>query len=429
MTDIRALHEHVEACARAGDVGRALPRLDEAVTAAPDRADLRFLRASVLLALQRHDAALADLDRLLALDSAADPARFQRALTLAGQERLGEALEDFLELVRRRPEKPESWANAGMVLLRMERHGEAIPYLRRALELAPGHLQVRRSLANALSGQGALDQAMPLFESVLRAAPRDPAALTDYAMALLGAGRAGEARAPLLAALQADPADQTALAGIYLCANELGLREQVDRLVDYPTLLWNVPRPEDLALDREALREAVLAHPGLVWQPAGRSTFGGRQSPMLDLSPGSPFFRFGEVVRGMVERRLEALRADPAMRDHPWVRTLPARWRLQAWCTVLDCGGRQAPHIHPAGRLSGVYYLDTGDAPAPGVGTLTFGQAPASVPVKAAPRTCAVGPKADWFCFFPSYFFHHTEPFQGTARPRISLAFDVMPAG
>src|SRR5690606_1300807 len=91
----------------------------------------------------------------------------------------------------------------------------------------------------------------------------------------------------------------------------------------------------------EALREAVLAHPGLVWQPAGRSTWQGRQSPMLDLSPGSPFADFGAMVRHVVDERLAAVRADPALRGHPWTRTLPPRWRLQAWCTVLESGGRQ----------------------------------------------------------------------------------------
>ena len=182
-------------------------------------------------------------------------------------------------------------------------------------------------------------------------------------------------------------------------------------------------------LDRDALREAVLAHPGLVWQPAGRSTYQGRQSPMLDLSPGSPFEAFGRVVHHVVDERLAALRSDPDLCAHPWVRTLPARWRLQAWCTVLDSGGRQTPHIHPAGRMSGVYYLDTGNTPESGSGTLTFGHPPREVTPSVPPRLHALAPREDWICCFPSYFFHHTEPFQGSSGPRISLAFDVMPTG
>jgi len=425
--DISALQAHIEAATRAGNPAGALPRMDAAVVASPQRADLHFLRATVLLSAGRYGAALEDLDRALEIDPTADAARFQRALTLAGLERPGEALDDFLLLTRRHPETVESWANAGMLLLRMDRFDEAIPLLREAVRLGPGHLPLRRSLANALSGAGATDEAMHLYDSVVRATPHHPAALTDYAMALLGAGRPHAAHAHLLSALKVAPSDQTALAGLYLSANELGLHDIVNLLIDYPRLLSMATRPPATELDRDALRSAVLSHPGLVWQPAGRSTWRGRQSPMLDLSPGSPFAEFGRVVHQAVSDRLAALRSDPALRSHPWVRTLPARWRLQAWCTVLDSGGRQTPHIHPAGRLSGVYYLDIGDVPDAGAGTLTFGHAPADVAADAQPRLRPVSPKEDWICCFPSYFFHHTEPFQGTAGPRISLAFDVVP--
>src|SRR5690606_29232084 len=158
----------------------------------------------------------------------------------------------------------------------------------------------------------------------------------------------------------------------------------------------------------------------------GRSTWQGRQSPMLDLSPGSPFADFGAMVRHVVDERLAAVRADPALRGHPWTRTLPTRWRLQAWCTILESGGRQTPHIHPAGRLSGVYYLDAGN-PVDSAGALVFGQPPDDVPAAASPRLHSVVPRAGYACCFPSYFFHHTEPFRGNQGTRISLAFDVLP--
>ena len=427
--DTSALRNHIEAAARAGNTTGALARLEAAVAASPANAAIRMLRASVLMSLGRHGTALEDLDRVLEIDPSTDAVRFQRALTLAGQERLGEALEDFMALSRRRPETVEPWANAGVILLRMERFDEAVPLLREAVRLGPGHTALRRSLANALSGAGAVDEAMPLYESVVRAMPHDPAALTDHAMALLGTGKPQDAHARLLAALRIDPSDQTALAGLYLSANELGLHDLVDLLVDYSRLLSVIARPASTLLDRDALREAVLAHPGLVWQPAGRSTYQGRQSPMLDLSPGSPFEAFGRVVHHVVDERLAALRSDPDLCAHPWVRTLPARWRLQAWCTVLDSGGRQTPHIHPAGRMSGVYYLDTGNTPESGSCTLTFGHPPREVTPSVPPRLHALAPREDWICCFPSYFFHHTEPFQGSSGPRISLAFDVMPTG
>jgi tetratricopeptide (TPR) repeat protein len=426
-TSLSALQGRVDTAARAGNLGETLPELDSAIAAYPARADVRMLRAMVLLSLKRHTDALGDLDRILELDPVADAARFQRALTLFGQERLDQALDDFLQLTCRRPETVEPWANAGVILLRMDRFLEAVPLLRQATQLAPGHAGLRRSLANALVGAGVVDEAIGLYESVLRATPSDPATLTDYAMALLGIGRPQAAHGHLQAALKLDPCDQTALAGLYLSANELGMHAIVDELVDYRRLLWYGTPWQAAALDRPALRDAVLAHPGLVWQPSGRATHQGHQSPMLDLTPGSPFARFGDLVRQLVGERLDALRSDPTLKTRPWVGTLPDRWRLQAWCTVLSGGGRQTPHIHPSGRLSGVYYLDTGTDVEVDAGALVFGQPPRGIATTVPARVHSVVPKDDHACCFPSYFFHHTEPFSGTRGPRISLAFDVLP--
>lgn len=423
---LAVLQGHVDAAAKAGDLAQALPALDSAMEAEPARTDVRLLRAMVLQSLQRHRAALDELDALLEMAPDTDSARFQRALALFGQERLEAALEDFLSLTRRRPDTVEPWANAGVILLRMDRFADAVPLLRQATQLSPGHLGLWRSLANALVRAGGVDEALGLYESVVAATPRDTAALTDYAMALLGLGRARDAHGHLLSALRIDPSDQTALAGLYLSANELGLGDVVDVLADYERLVWYGMPQLEAELDRTLLRDAVLGHPGLVWQPSGRSTHQGRQSPMLDLSPGSPFAPFGALVQQLVTERLAALAAAAGLRDHPWVAGLPRRWRLQAWCTILESGGRQTPHIHPAGRLSGVYYLDAGN-PVDSAGALVFGQPPDDVPAAASPRLHSVVPRAGYACCFPSYFFHHTEPFRGTQGPRISLAFDVIP--
>lgn len=425
--DLSLLQTRIEAARQSGDVGLALPLLDEAVGTAPDHAGLRILRAVTRTSAGRFGGALEDFNHVLAQDQDMDVARFHRALLLFGQDRLGEALEDFIQLSRRRPETVEPWANGGMILTRMRRFAEAVPMLRVAVRLSPAHRALQRALANALRGAGEVDEAMQLYDAVARAMPNDPAALTDHGMALLGRGDAKGAHARFLRTLEIAPADQAALAGLYLSANELGQHELVNLLMDTEQLLAIRKRPESIPLDRDALRTAVLSHPGLVWQPAGRSTFNGEQSPMLDLSPGSAFAEFGQFIQQMVGQRLAELRDDAALRDHPWVRRLPQRWRLQAWCTVLTTGGRQTPHIHPAGRLSGVYYLDVGVSEPAHSGILNFGQAPEDAGVKQAGKCHQVPPQEDYLCSFPSYFFHHTEPFQGTGAPRISLAFDVLP--
>ena len=97
------------------------------------------------------------------------------------------------------------------------------------------------------------------------------------------------------------------------------------------------------------------------------------------------------------------------------------------WATVLDEGGHQTPHIHPSGWLSGVYYVaippgDGGDEH----GWIEFGRPPPEYAFREPPKTKALRPRAGLLVLFPSYFYHRTLPFSGTAT-RISIAFDVVP--
>lgn len=406
------------------DAAAALALLDAALAAHPLHPGLLALRGATRARVRQFDGAIADFSTALQHTPGNPALLFNRALAFNACERAEEALADFSEVLRSDPGSVEAAANAGVILQRLQRHDEAIPLLQRARAGAPRDPRILRSLGGALRASGRPDEGLALLAEAERLAPADPAALTDHAVALLGAGRADEARERFARALALDPRDQTALAGLYMAANELGDAATVERLMDYPRLLAGATAGAEL--DAAALRDAILAHPALHWEPAGRSTRRGEQTAMLDLEPGSPFAGFGAFVEAFVASRIAAVRADPLLGAHPWGSRAPQRWRLQSWATVLHEGGHQDPHIHPAGWLSGVFYVDAGDAP-PGDsdGALVFGHPPPAT-MSAPPREQVNPARSGELMSFPSYFFHHTRPYRGT-RPRISLAFDVMP--
>ncbi|OBU64523.1 hypothetical protein A9J40_15340 [Stenotrophomonas maltophilia] len=194
--------------------------------------------------------------------------------------------------------------------------------------------------------------------------------------------------------------------------------------MDYPLLLRQIRTD----LDTTALIDAVLQLPSLRWEPAGKTTLGGLQSAMLDLAPSSPFHEFGQQVSNALHDHL--LQLHGSLLDAPlnaWRLSLPSRWTLQAWATVLHGdGGHQDPHLHPAGRISGVLYLDAGNS-ARGDGDLVFGHAPKDIDTAGEPHTHRHVARSGDMLLFPSWFLHHTTPYHGT-RPRISLAFDLLPA-
>ncbi|MDO5610876.1 MAG: tetratricopeptide repeat protein [Pseudomonadota bacterium] len=410
---------------RRGDHRLAIRLLDAALSSSHDDPELHYLRGMAHLRSRAPQQAIADLSRALRLSPDNPAVLFNRALAYHAQDATDEALADFKRVSQLQPGVSDAHANAGILLLRMERHAEAVESLRTALQLAPGNLAIRRSLGNALQGAGQSELALQALAHCEQHAGHDPATLTDHGMVLLANHRPEEARLRFQRALSLSALDQTALAGLYLSANALADTAALDRLMDHRRLLGS-SQDAGQRLDMAALREATLTHPSLRWEPAGRSTRNGQQSVMLDLVGDGEFAAYRQMIEQHVVERIATIRNDPDLNRHPWASHAPARWHLQSWATVLHHDGHQSPHIHPAGWMSGVFYLDQGDAEDVGDGQLIFGHPPASQPCPS-PREHVHTPVSGQLLSFPSYYFHHTRPYRGD-RPRISLAFDVIPA-
>jgi hypothetical protein len=94
---------------------------------------------------------------------------------------------------------------------------------------------------------------------------------------------------------------------------------------------------------------------------------------------------------------------------------------------VLRQQGHQAPHLHPSGWLSGVYYVAL---PQVGQGSedgwIEFGIPPCELADETGLPRRRLQPRVGELTTFPSYLYHRTVPHAGSA-PRISLAFDVVP--
>lgn len=409
-----------------GHKDRARVLLDAALASDPDHPEHLYLRGMLHAGEGTNRAALADFDAALRLMPDLPPVLFNRGLVLFRMERTGEALDDFLAVVRSQPGNADAWTNIGILHSREGRAEDAIESLRKSELLSPGSPFVLRALANALRDAGQHHESIRLHRKVMAATPADPAALTDYALSLLSAGDLAEAHSHYQRALALDPGDQTALAGLYMTGNELGEQALVSSLMDYDALLGHGALQTHDGIDLDALRDAILAHEHLVWEPAGRSTHAGKQSPMLEQSQGSRFDRFHRMIERQVEARIRAIADDPRLRGHPWVAAMPRRWHLQSWITILEQGGQQTPHIHPAGWLSGVFYVDAGKPSVVDAGNLVFGRTQEDLPLARAAREHEHHPSRGQLVMFPSYFFHNTVPYAGDG-PRISLAFDVVP--
>ncbi|HMB77852.1 MAG TPA: putative 2OG-Fe(II) oxygenase, partial [Kiloniellaceae bacterium] len=178
---------------------------------------------------------------------------------------------------------------------------------------------------------------------------------------------------------------------------------------------------------RAATVEHILQHPSLKADPAGLSTRDGRHTGELLVEPKGPIAAFERLV---VEAVVAYARSHPVDPASSFLAAQPSRWSLNIWAVVLGSAGYQAPHLHPAGWLSGVFYL----AVPPEItaadnrqrGWIEFGRPPQLPDWAALPTLKTVAPEEGLMLLFPSYLHHRTIP-SGQEALRISLAFDVLP--
>ena len=362
-----------------------------------------------------------------------------RAQVMTGQARLAlahNAAADALALTEQALQiAPQSSYGAiirGAALLAADRAQDAIQPLTSAAEagragayfllgLAWQRLERPTEAADAYRKGYAFDPedfgpATNLFSALLEG--REYAATVEHADALLG-GRPGHC---------------TSLAYKYIALGELGHGRDLAALAD-PALLERdslpvPPRYKDRAAFHRALAQEIAAEPTLAYQR--NTTRFGYQTDDIGFALTPAIASLNAVLTDVVERRAAASRlAASGSAAHPFHHAAPRNFRLYSWGVVLREKGYQAPHFHPHGWLSGVYYIevpdDIAEADPDRAGWIEFGRGDerwnrktTAMPVRQ------LRPEEGLLVTFPSFFWHNTRPLL-TNKTRVSFAFDVIP--
>ncbi|MGF1503315.1 MAG: putative 2OG-Fe(II) oxygenase [Paracoccaceae bacterium] len=422
--DPAALHRAGMKAVRRGRVAEGRAMLETAVAARPNARALLADLAQVQLVSGDEAAATETYRRALAVDPGFAAGWLNLGILQMRADRIDEAGDCFECAIGIEPTMADALAGLGVVRQRQHRLPEAAEALARAVEAAPGDAEIRSNLGGVLHEMGEIERAAEAFEAALRIAP-DRAALHTHLGVLRHEAAGPEAGlAHYEAALRLTPGDARTLAAKHAALFALGRREDAARIFDFPALIQTVEIPAppgypDLAAFNAALAAHAETHPTLTMAPLGRTTRGGGQTGYLFGAESGPTV----VLERLIRDAIDAYFADPVRAGHPHGPRKPERSRIDAWATVLDSGGYQDPHIHPSGVLSGVYYpkvSDTGEA-----GAIEFGR-PAAPFTLDAPEVMTVRPHPGLLVLFPSFVWHRTIPFEGTAK-RISIAFDLIP--
>jgi len=405
-----------------------------------------------------------DPDHLVALNNL--------GLILAEQKRFGESEALLERATRLAPGRADAWVNLAVVLADQKRFDDAATACRKALAVSPDNRQAQATLAQALAEGGRHEEAIALLERVVRKRPgwgaghaylgslyakrarhedavasfrraiecdpKDGVSLTAAAECLLLLGRAADALPLLERALALDVYDVRALALKTLALADTGRTDEERALSDPERLIHRMTLgdlgygTDEIAALNHGLARFAADEAGMLEDPAQYATYRGWHSTTnLALSGHPAIEALKRVIRRAFEARLARLHEED--RAHPMVRSAPRDYALDLWCVRLSGGGgKMHPHIHLAGWLSGVYYVEVpkvvDDPAAARAGWIEFGPPRADIRLTRAPLARAVKPQPGLLLTFPSYFWHDTVPLpESNTEQRLIYSWDYQP--
>lgn len=424
----RALNNLAALAQDAGDHPRAAALCRQAIGIDPGFADAQNNLGVTLQRLGDDDGARAAYQAALAIEPLSGPALGNLTELLFGQDRGGEAVNHHRAAALAQPDDPQAWLALADVLERGDDLTGAAEALEQAARLDDAGWRGHHRLGELHQRTGAFAAAIGHHRRACDLAPDQPEAWRQLALAAVQAGEGAAALAALKRLLALDPFDPQGWAAEALALRLADRSDEADELTDREDLVAVLPLPEPpgyasptafhdrLAADLEAVRLRA-------WSPRGQSVINGFQTQNDLFAERAPSI---QALRQMLDQAVAAFleAPDPAIRR--FIPSSLAKRRYRSWSISLKAGGRHASHIHPEGRLSGVYYVQTPHAEDSGdQGGLEFGRPGLKVPLAVPPPTRVVQPRPGNLVLFPSYLWHGTLPFEA-AGERITVAFDLL---
>ena len=370
-----------------GAFGEALSRRPDLYPAYSELAQLRWMRTGDA------NAALAHIDAALRAAPNDTPLRVIKAKTLEYAGLLDQAFSLLADLSAKQPNDPVIAAQASQLAATLGNDAAAVSFGERAAALAPNDPPVLVTLTSAYLAAGQTERAAALAEHTCRQFPNDQHAIAVQATAwrILGDAR-------------------------------------YRALYDYDAFVraFTIDTPKawpDLASYLADLTPVLKDTHAYSTHPFHQSIRHGTQAPDILQRDHPALAALREALDGPIKRYIAALAqgADPLRARNQGGYAYQGMWSIR-----MSAGGFHINHVHQRGWLSSACYIEVPKALPGKQGWLKFGEPGVRTSPALAPEHF-VEPAPGKLVLFPSYMWHGTVPFTGTAA-RMTIAFDLTPA-
>ncbi len=343
-------------------------------------------------------------------------------------------LSSYEKAIRKRPdcvELPVAYAEA---LERAGKAEKAFEVLKDAEHRFYDNPRVHHSFANLYKLIGTLDEACKSFEACLSQPDlTDEQFHIDYAETLIMKGDVEHALLQLEHAEAIEPYEQRMLGYKAVCWRILG-DEREHWLCNYERFVraFEIEVPKgfsSIAELNEAYAEVLNELHRLKRHPLDQTLRGGTQTfAGLYKNKHDVIRKVSEAVRNAARTYISEL---PDDNTHPTIRRLKSDVNFSgSWSCRLTSKGFHTTHVHPAGWISGPYYVHLPDEVKNSTeenkqGWVTFGKSSLNMDEHDTPRKL-VKPQEGLQVFFPSFIWHGTIPFESDDY-RMTSPCDLIP--
>ena len=360
-----------------------------------------------------HDATVHKVDYAAAHEKLGD--------ALREQARFDEALDSYQTALNHDPLRIGAHVNQAVTLHELGHYDTAAKLCLRALEIDPQSKSAQHNLAHCYWKLERFKEALLLFKGL------DTPIAEARALECLFAMQSEDT----FYRVQEQPAPSWG-ANLRIAAINAFAADQWNRLNPHPFC----KRPLDFIRTYDLLEGktdriqfieeliAILNRQTAVWEPFGKSTVAGFQTPaVLFERPEGPLAE----LHSLLETHITRYRTEQFDETCNYIDRFPTRYTLNGWYGKLVKGGHRLPHIHPSGWLSGVFYIQCPQGSNIDEGAIEFSLHGYGYPVlnDAYPRH-QHRPRSGDLVLFPSSLFHSTVPIE-TEKERLVVAFDLVP--
>jgi tetratricopeptide (TPR) repeat protein len=332
-----------------------------------------------------------------------------------------ESIESYRRVIQLKPDLSEGHNDLGYALKSTGDLTHAAESFHLALKINPDYVEARENLGATFVSQGQHETALQHYDIA-----DSPKSRSDALICLYALERYSEFNERVRTNLELDKKN------IWVAAACAFISDQIEqenphtfcpeplKFLSFGNIDQHVDEPE---LFLEGLTHDLTLQP-TVWEPTLHTTNDGFHTQGDIFKKGvESVGKLEAIIKAEISSYYTKFKSEDCVMMALW----PQDLNLTGWSVRLRKNGYQSTHIHPAGWLSGVVYVNLVKSSNPDEGGIVFELHGFDYPIikKDYPKILH-RPRRGEIVLFPSSLFHYTIPIREEGE-RLIVAFDLLP--